>query len=122
MGSSEASAASNTSTLEWLESNWIQLVVGVTAAAVFLLALGSSSRLRTGCIRMVQLVAYALAAAMFLAALLATSTFRQAISCLRRACEGQEDDTDPGPEDTSHQDGAAGAGLEASPPTSQDTE
>ena len=121
MGSSEVSAATNRSTLEWLESNWIQLVVGASAAAVLLLALGSSSRLRTGCIRLVQLAAYVMAAAMFLAALLATSTFHKAISCLRRAFGGQEGD-DPGADDDGLQGGASGAGQSSPPTSDQDTE
>ena len=98
MGSSDASAAANRSTLEWLEGHWVQLVLGTSTAVVFLLALGSSSRLRTGCARLVQLVAYGCAAALFLAALVVTSTFRQAMACLRRAC-GDQEDGDPGADD-----------------------
>ena len=120
MGSSDASAAATNSTLEWLEDNWVQLAVGTSAAAVFLLALGSSSRLRTGCVRLVQLAAYASAAAVFVAALVTTSTFRQAISCLRRAFGGQEDD--PGADDVGLQGGAPGAGQGTPPPRDQDTE
>ena len=121
LGSSDASAATTNSTLEWLEDNWVQLAVGTSAAAVFLLALGSSSRLRTGCVRLVQLAAYASAAAVFLAALVTTSTFRQAISCLRRAFGGQEDD-DPGADDVGLQGGAPGAGQGTPPPRGQDTD
>ena len=118
LGSSDASAATNISTLEWLEANWVQVCVGTSAAAVFLLAIGSSSRLRTGCIRVVQLAAYASAAVMFLAALLVSTSFRQALACIRRACGNQEGD-DPGADDAGHQGGAPGAGQGASPANDQ---
>ena len=118
MGSSDASAAANRSTLEWLEDHWVQLVVGTSAATVFLLALGSSSRLRAGCVRLVQLVAYSCAAVLFLVALVATSTFRQAMACLRRACGDQEDD-DPGADDVGPLGRAPGEVQGASPPKDQ---
>ena len=119
LGSSDASAATNNSTLEWLEANWVQVCVGTSAAAVFLLALGSSSRLRTGCIRVVQLAAYASAAVLFLAALMVTTSFRQFLACLRRACGNQDDGDDPGADDAGHQGGAPGVGQGASPTNDQ---
>ena len=95
--------------------------MGVSAASFCLLALGSSSRLRTGCVRAIQLAAYGIAAVLFLAALLATSTFRQVVGCLRRACRDHEDD-DPGADDTGILGGAPGDGQDASPSDSQATE